>query len=187
MSERKKLQDLEAQAGVVLSEKREDQAFLDPKAYRDAMSEIASAVHIIATAGEAGSAGMTVTAVASVSDQPPTLLVCVNRQLASAQRFIDNGFFSVNSLAFADQALADVFAGRSGLHFEERFAHGQWRPGVTGAPLLASALATFECRLIEVKDVATHHVFIGEVLAAGRGPQAPNLLYHRRTYAKSED
>jgi flavin reductase (DIM6/NTAB) family NADH-FMN oxidoreductase RutF len=187
MSERKILQDQGTQAGVVLAEKLDAPAFLDPKAYRDAMSEIASAVHVIATAGAAGSAGMTVTAVASVSDQPPTLLVCVNRQLASAQRFIDNGVFSVNSLGVADQPLADVFAGRSGLHFEERFAHGQWKPGVTGAPLLDSALATFECRLIEVKDVATHHIFIGEVVSAERGPESPNLLYHRRAYVKSED
>ncbi len=121
--------------------KHED-CMVDGKAYRDAMSEIASPVHLIATDGLAGLSGMTVTALASVSDAPPTLLVCVNRHSPSAQRFIDNGVFSVNSLGVADRLLADIFAGRTDEHFAEKFTHGAWTPGKTGAPLLASAVAS---------------------------------------------
>jgi flavin reductase (DIM6/NTAB) family NADH-FMN oxidoreductase RutF len=160
---------------------------LDPQAYRDAMSEIASPVHLIATDGVAGAAGMTVTALASVSDHPPTLLVCVNRNSPSAQRFIDNGVFSVNSLGAADRPLADIFAGRTHEKFEEKFGHGAWTPGRTGAPVLTTALAAFDCRLIEVKEVATHHVFFGLVESVTRRDEGASLLYHRRKYAESLD
>jgi flavin reductase (DIM6/NTAB) family NADH-FMN oxidoreductase RutF len=159
---------------------------LEAKAYRDAMSEIASPVHLIATDGAAGLAGMTVTALASVSDQPPTLLVCVNRLSPSTKRFLDNGVFSVNSLCSEDIALADIFAGRTDEHFDQKFKHGVWRRGVTGSPLLESALATFDCRLIEVKDVSTHHVFFGAVESVTLRDKGANLLYHRRAYARSE-
>lgn len=157
----------------------------DPKAYRDAMSEIASPVHIVATDGPAGIAGMTVTALASVSDQPPVLLVCVNRSSPSAARFVANGVFSVNALAVEDRPLADIFAGRTHEHFCEKFTHGVWAPGASGAPLLASALARFECRLIDVKDVGTHHVFFGAVETASRRPEGDSLLYRRRAYGRS--
>jgi flavin reductase (DIM6/NTAB) family NADH-FMN oxidoreductase RutF len=164
---------------------------VDPKAYRDAMSEIASPVHIIATDGPAGIAGMTVTALASVSDQPAVLLVCVNRASPSARRFIDNGVFSVNALSVADRPLADIFAGRTHEHFGEKFVHGVWAPGPSGAPLLASALATFDCRLIDVKDMATHHVFFGAVQAVTFGrqpdPDSDGLLYRRRGYGRSAE
>ncbi len=158
---------------------------LEAKAYRDAMSEIASPVHLIATDGVAGLAGMTVTALASVSDHPATLLVCVNIHSPSTPRFIENGVFSVNSLGCEDQALADIFAGRTDEHFEHKFEHGVWRKGKTGAPLLESALANFDCRLIEVKDVSTHHVLFGAVEAVSRRDEGASLLYHRRAYTRS--
>jgi flavin reductase (DIM6/NTAB) family NADH-FMN oxidoreductase RutF len=164
---------------------KDEAGMLDAKAYRDAMSEVASPVHIVATDGAAGIAGLTVTALASVSDQPPILLVCVNRGSPSAQRFISNGVFSVNALGAADRPLADVFAGRTHEHFGEKFTHGVWTPGRTGAPLLQSALATFECRLIDVKDFGTHHVFFGAVEAVAHRPDGASLLYHRRGYGES--
>lgn len=166
--------------------RKDEFGMLDPKAYRDAMSDVASPVHIVATDGEAGIAGLTVTALSSVSDQPPILLVCVNRASPSAQRFINNGVFSVNTLGAADRALADIFAGRTHEHFGEKFAHGVWAPGRNGAPLLQSALANFECRLIDMKDVGTHHVFFGAVETVAHRPDGAGLLYHRRGYARSE-
>jgi flavin reductase (DIM6/NTAB) family NADH-FMN oxidoreductase RutF len=164
----------------------EEVLMVNPQAYRDAMSEIASPVHLIATDGPAGLAGMTVTALASISDHPPTLLVCVNRGSPSAPRFIENGVFSVNSLGAEDRALADIFAGRTHEHFDEKFRHGVWSKGPSGAPLLETALARFDCRLIDVKDVGTHHVFFGRVEAVARRDEGPSLLYHRRGYATSQ-
>ncbi|MBB4198090.1 hypothetical protein CCR94_20590 [Rhodoblastus sphagnicola] len=160
---------------------------IDPKDYRDAMSALASPVHIIATDGKAGPAGLTVTALASVTDSPATLLVCVNRETASAPRFIDNGFFTVNSLAAQDRELSDIFAGRTDEHFEKKFTHGLWKRSVNGQPALLSALACFECKLTEVKDVGTHHIFFGEVLAVARPAAGPSLIYHHRAYGRVGD
>lgn len=158
---------------------------IDPKSYRDAMSAIASPVHIVATDGEAGKAGLTVTALASITDTPATLLVCVNRGAPSAARFLANGWFSVSSLAGEDQALSDIFAGRTDEHFERKFVHGAWKSGAHGQPLLETALATFECRLTDIKDIGTHHVFFGEVLSVGGPAGGSCLIYHRRGYAQA--
>ncbi|MCW2273916.1 flavin reductase (DIM6/NTAB) family NADH-FMN oxidoreductase RutF [Rhodoblastus acidophilus] len=158
---------------------------IDPKDYRDAMSAIASPVHLLATDGKAGMAGLTVTALASITDSPATLLVCVNRGTPSGPRFIENGHFSVNSLAAADRDLSDIFAGRTDEHFERKFTHGLWKPGLHGQPALMSALACFECKLTEVKDIGTHHIFFGEVLAVARPALGPSLIYHRRAYGQA--
>ncbi|MCW2282844.1 flavin reductase (DIM6/NTAB) family NADH-FMN oxidoreductase RutF [Rhodoblastus acidophilus] len=158
---------------------------IDPKDYRDAMSAIASPVHLLATDGKAGKAGLTVTALASITDSPATLLVCVNRSTPSGPRFIENGYFSVNSLAAEDRELSDIFAGRTDEHFEKKFSHGLWKPGLHGQPALMTALACFECKLTEIKDVGTHHIFFGEVLAVARPAQGPSLIYHRRAYGQA--
>ena len=81
-------------------------------AFRQAMSRIAAPVYIVATDGPAGLAGLTATAVASVSDAPPILLVCVNRSLSSASRFIENGVFSVNALTGEDRLWPTISPGR---------------------------------------------------------------------------
>ena len=162
--------------------KTSGQAEPESQAYRDAMARIASAVHVVTTDGRAGRAGLTMTAVASISDSPPMLLICVNRTLHSGERLISNGVFCVNVLAAADQALADDFAGRTGLHREQRFGRGDWLTLATGAPVLASAISAFDCRIAEVRDVATHHVIIGAVEAVRTGPEYPSLAYHNRAY-----
>ncbi len=153
--------------------------------YREGMSRLATAVSVIATDGVAGLAGFTATAVASVSDDPPTLLVCLQRQAQSAQRLLANAAFSVNVLAADQRDVAEVFAGRTGLHLEDRFgirSRGAWIPGTLGIPVLEHALAAFECRLVEAKDVATHHVLFGEVAAVHLGASRSSLIYCGRQF-----
>jgi flavin reductase (DIM6/NTAB) family NADH-FMN oxidoreductase RutF len=146
------------------------------------MSRLATAVSIVATDGPAGRAGFTATAVASVSDDPPTLLVCLQRLAQSAPRLVANGSFSVNTLQAEQRDLAEIFAGRTGLHLDERFRHGQWSAGDTGIPVLAGSAAVFECRVVEVRDVATHHVVFGEVEAVRIGQRGPKLVYADRAF-----
>jgi flavin reductase (DIM6/NTAB) family NADH-FMN oxidoreductase RutF len=170
---------------AVLAAPAHDPKAADParsQAYRDGMARIASAVNIIATDGPAGRTGFTATAVASISDSPPTLLVCLNRASASAARLVANGVFCVNTLSAAQAGLAEDFAGRSGLHGEARFGNGIWSVLATGAPLLEGALASFDCRLVEVRDIATHHVLVGEVEAIRIGTAGESLVYLDRAY-----
>ncbi|MGH6822275.1 MAG: flavin reductase [Methylocella sp.] len=155
---------------------------LDPAQFRDAMSRVAAAVHIITTDGPAGLAGITATSVASITDEPPMMLFCINKTSPSAGRMISNGAFCINTLAASHAALADIFAGRTGHRLGERFAGGEWTKLATGAPVLRSAAAAFDCRLVEAKSVLTHFVMIGAVEAADFSPEGGNLSYAYRKY-----
>lgn len=150
--------------------------------YREGMSRLAAAVNVITTDGPAGLAGFTATAVTSVSDSPPTLLACMHKTAQSRERLLANGRFAVNVLAEGSEAIADTFAGRTGLHLDARFASVAWTAGEAGCPLIAGALVAFECRLSEVKDVATHHVLFGEVVGVRLGREQRGLAWLRRAY-----
>jgi flavin reductase len=155
---------------------------VDPARFRDAMSRVAAAVHIVTTNGPAGLAGITATSVASITDEPPMMLFCINKTSPSTARMIENGVFCINTLAPSHEALADIFAGRTGHYLDERFAGGEWAKLVTGAPVLRRAAAAFDCRLVEAKSVMTHFVMIGAVEAVDFGPEGGNLSYARRKY-----
>jgi len=158
------------------------QTALESSVFREAMSRLGAAVHIVTTAGLAGKTGFTATAVCSVSDEPPTLLVCLNRRSGSAPLLAQNGVFCVNTLGAGEEKLADLFAGRSGVQRHERFASGEWMTLRTGAPVLASAVVAFDCRAVEIKAVASHNVIFGVVEAVRLGPGGPALVYHQRAY-----
>jgi flavin reductase (DIM6/NTAB) family NADH-FMN oxidoreductase RutF len=154
----------------------------DPLLFRQGMSRVAGAVHLITTQGPSGPAGFTATAVTPVTDDPPTLLVCVNTSGRSATALLANGVFAVSTLAADDRVLADTFAGRSAVQGADRFGYGEWVEGATGCPLLASSLVAFECRVADARVVATHHVIIGEILNIRLGEPRPPLIYHGRHY-----
>ncbi len=88
-------------------------AAVDPARFREAMSRVGAAVHIITTDGPAGLGGFTASAVTSITVEPPMMLFCVSKASRSATKVMDNGVFCINTLARADQQLSDVFAGRT--------------------------------------------------------------------------
>jgi flavin reductase (DIM6/NTAB) family NADH-FMN oxidoreductase RutF len=155
---------------------------VDPERFREAMSRVGAAVHIVTTAGTAGTAGLTANAVTSVTAEPPTMLFCVNKTARAAPVILENGVFCVNTLASADQTLSDIFAGRTPHSAEERFSAGTWGTLTTGAPVLTSALAAFDCRILEVKEMSTHFILIGRVEAVEIAPKTEALMYVHRTY-----
>ena len=149
------------------------------------MSRLGAAVHVVTTAGPGGKTGATATAVCSVSDAPPTLLVCLNRRSQTNPVVLENGVFCVNTLGAAGAEIADIFAGRTGVHQgSDRFTVGEWIVLATGSPVLASAVIAFDCRIIEVRSVASHNVFFGAVEAVRLGPSGPALVYHERAYKR---
>lgn len=155
---------------------------VDAAGFREAMSRVAGAVHLVTTEGRAGKAGLTATALAPVSDDPPMLLVCLNRASRTAALAKANGVFAVSTLGAGHRALADIFAGRTDEHGEMRFDHGSWVKGAEGQPLLADALASFVVRIVGIEPVATHFVVIGEVVAVERGQAHAGLVYVRRGF-----
>jgi flavin reductase len=157
-------------------------ASVEPGVFREAMSRLGAAVHVVTTAGPAGKAGFTATAVCSVSDQPAMLLVCLNRGSSSAPILTQNGVFCVNTLGASEEKIADLFAGRGSASRSERFSVGEWTSLKTGAPVLASSVVAFDCRTIEIKAVASHYVVFGVVEAVRLGPSGSALVYHERAY-----
>ncbi len=150
--------------------------------YRDAMSHFAGAVHIVTTNGIKGKRGVTISACCSLSDDPPTLLVCLMRHNLKNHLFIENGNFCVNSLAGKHRSLADIFSRRYNYTETECFDRAQWGTLQTGAPSLSDALASFDCRLICWHEHATHYILIGEVIAINRNQEKDALIYLNRGY-----
>jgi len=150
--------------------------------FREAMSRLGAAVHVVTTAGPAGKAGFTATAVASVSDNPATLLVCLNRRSQVTPILRENGVLCVNTLRAGGDPVADLFAGRTGVAMAERFTGSDWMTLQTGAPVLPSAVIAFDCRVVEIKAVGTHNVIIAGVVALRLGEPGPALVYHERAY-----
>ena len=155
---------------------------VEPALFREAMSRLGAAVHVITTAGPAGKAGTTATAVCSVTDAPPMLMVCLNRRSQTNPVVLENSVFCVNTLGAAGAQIADIFAGRTGVQGTERFNIGEWSVLATGSPVLLSAVIAFDCRISEVRLVGSHNVFFGAVESVRLGPSGPALVYHDRAY-----
>jgi len=156
---------------------------MDPTAFRNAMSRLGAAVSVVTSDGPAGICGTTVTAVSSVTDTPATLLVCINRNSWANRTIRANGNLCVNVLSEADVALANLFAGRSSLSMEDRFAGLERRSLATDAPLLPGVLAAFDCTVQEVVEAGTHSIFLARVEDILLGRDAGALIYFQRRFS----
>lgn len=148
-------------------------------AFREGMSRLGAAVNVVTTDGPAGRYGMTATAVCSVTDSPPTLLVCINQSARSHDMFVQNGVLCVNVLSGAHEDLSSRFAR---LNDEDRFASTAWERGVTGAPILPDALTAFDCKIVDRLVRGTHSVFMCEVVTTLNGSEQDGLLWFGRRY-----
>jgi flavin reductase (DIM6/NTAB) family NADH-FMN oxidoreductase RutF len=157
---------------------------IEPPAFREAMSRLGAAVHVITTAGPAGKLGSTATAVCSVSDAPASLLVCLHRSSQTNPAVLENGVFCVNTLGEDGADIADLFAGRTGVTGSDRFTNNAWGTLSTGSPVLHCAVVAFDCRLVELRSVGSHNVFFGAVENVRLGPSGRVLVYHDRSYKR---
>lgn len=159
-----------------------DRMSVQSKDYRDAMAHYAGHVQLLTTTFQGVRRGVTVTAACSVSDDPPTVLACLNRSNPNNHIYLESGFFALNTLAVQHQAMAAAFAGFDGKSGEERFAMADWDTIATGSPTLLDASAVFDCRLLEHKPMATHMVLFGEVVGLRVGPVQSALLFMDREW-----
>ncbi len=149
--------------------------------FRNAMSLLTTAVNVITTEGEAGLHGFTASAVCSVTDTPPTLLVCMNQSSRSHAHFVDNRRLSVNVLGTPHEQISNAFAS-SKFSSEERFKLGSWTTLETGSPILQDALVSFDCEIEQIQAVGTHSVFMCRVVAIKQSQQEESLVYFNRAY-----
>jgi len=154
---------------------------IDIDAFRNGMALLGGAVSVITTDGAAGKFGFTATAVTSVTAEPPTLLVCMNRNSYANEHFKKNGVLCVNVLAGSHQQLSGDFANPK-LTSDERFASHAWSRLSSGAPALDEALVNFDCRIDEMHEVGSHTVFYCQILDARQSGSEEALVYFNRAY-----
>ena len=134
--------------------------------FKQGMRALTGGVTIIGAYGPDGApVAMTATAVSSLSAEPPSLLVCVNRSASIATALARLARFSVNVLAADQIDVAKAFGGQLDVRGTGRFIYGNWRRmDDTEVPVLTGSRVTFECEVSHVHDWATHHIVIGTVL-----------------------
>jgi flavin reductase (DIM6/NTAB) family NADH-FMN oxidoreductase RutF len=136
---------------------------VSPDDFRGAMRHLVGGVSVI-TAGRGDDVtGMTVTSVSSLSLDPPTLIVSVNRASSTWPLIERHGVFGVNILTADQLDIAERFAGTNGLKGRERFAGAEWIIRASSAPLLVGALAAIDCEVEEVIERHSHAIVIGRV------------------------
>jgi cob(II)yrinic acid a,c-diamide reductase len=156
---------------------------LDAKDFKLAMRQCAGAVALVTVGAEHGTrTGLTVTSACSLSDNPPSLIVCVNRNASAHTRIREERAFAINFLHEDHALLALTFSGQKGVNGDDRFAFGQWTHGATGAPVLTGAVAAFDCVLAQEFETKTHSIFVGEVQGATHSATATPLVYLRSSF-----
>lgn len=156
---------------------------VDRQTFRDGMARLAAAVNIITSTGMAGWCGFTASAVCSVTDNPPTLLVCMNKSSQSHQTIRTSKVLCVNTVAGPHEELSALFSGAGGVKdMATRFAGGDWTTMVTGSPALCGATVSFDCRIVQTTELGTHAVFFCEVVAIREGDDVEGLVYFGRKF-----
>lgn len=155
-----------------------------PAAFRAGLRRLAGGVTIVATGDRGDRAGLTATAVMSLTAEPPRVAVAINRSAQAHDRILAERRFSINLLAADHGPLARLFAGgdpaRAG---EARFEDALWTTGKTGAPLLAPAAASLDCRLADTVTFESHTLMIGRVAEVRARDAATALVYHDGCFA----
>lgn len=152
------------------------------KQFREAMAHLCAAVNIITTDGVHGRCGITASAVCSVSDDPPTMLVCINQSSALHGVFAGNGRLCINVLPADHQELARHFAGMTKLPMDARFAQHAWVEGELGMPLLTDALASLEGEIVDTKTMGSHSVMFIRVAHIALRGDGDGLTYFSRQF-----
>ncbi len=137
-------------------------AAIGPDAFKAGMRRLAGGVAIVATEHQGVRQGLLVSAVTSVSSEPPTLLISLNRTASCRGPVLDSGRFTVNLLGRADRATAELFGDPR--RRAQRFATRRWAPLLTGAPALEGCLATLDCRVQAALEMHSHSLVFGNVV-----------------------
>jgi flavin reductase (DIM6/NTAB) family NADH-FMN oxidoreductase RutF len=150
--------------------------------FRGAMRHLAGGVSVITVGLGKEITGMTVTSVSSLSVDPPTLIVSINRESSSWPLLKRYGFFGVNILTADQIDVADRFTGKDGLKGAARFAGAQWVTRASGVPLLVGALAAIDCEVEDIVERHSHAIVIGRVLDIQASTRTAALAYWQGQY-----
>jgi flavin reductase (DIM6/NTAB) family NADH-FMN oxidoreductase RutF len=150
--------------------------------FRGAMRHLAGGVSVITVGRGKDITGMTVTSVSSLSVEPPTLIVSINRESSSWPLLKRHGFFGVNILTADQLDVAERFTGKGGLKGADRFAGAQWTTRVSGVPLLVGALSAIDCEAEDIIERHSHALVVGRVLDIQASQRTAALAYWQGRY-----
>jgi len=152
---------------------------VDSTVLRDVMGRFATGVTVVTAMDGGRPVGFTCQSFVSLSLEPPLVALAPAKTSTSWPRIRRAGSFCVNVLSDRQAAVCRAFARSGG----DKFTGVDWRPGVTGAPVLRSTLAWVECRLEAIHDAGDHELVVGRVLALHTGEGTP-LLFYRSRFAR---
>ena len=162
---------------------------IEPQAFKEVMACWASGVTIVTTQSKAETLyvplGMTVSSFASVSLEPPQILVCVNHKAHTYAAIEEIGYFAVNLLGVDHLEWGVRFAGLRP-EVTDRFEGIAWLTAQTGAPILPGVLGWLDCHLCHTFASGDHTIFVGDVVACGVCSAGAPLLYYRRNWRQLE-
>jgi len=150
--------------------------------FRNAMRQLSGGVSVITAGKGKDISGMTVTSVSSLSVDPPSLIVSLNRESSSWPLVKRYGFFGVNILTSDQVDIAERFTGKGGLKGADRFAGAQWTTRASGVPLLEDALAAIDCEVEDIVERHSHAIVIGRVLDVAVSARTAALAYWQGRY-----
>ncbi|QHB17452.1 4-hydroxyphenylacetate 3-monooxygenase, reductase component [Mannheimia pernigra] len=149
--------------------------------FREAMAHLSSAVSIVTTNGVAGKAGLTVSSVSSVTDAPPTILFCINKNSHVHDIIKQNGKVCINVLSHEQADIAKHFASILESTMEERFSWDIWDNGFDDQPVLRRAISALQGNIIDAHAVGTHTIFVVEISHIDVKPNH-SLIYFARQF-----
>lgn len=159
---------------------------VDADAFRRVLGQWPSGVTVVSTTVADGWHGMTASAFASVSLDPPLISVAIGRGARSHDLISDADAFAVSILSKDQVTHGERFAGMHA-DVEDRTEGIQVETAETGCPVLLDALGWLDCRVWQAYDGGDHTIFVGEVVAAEVNPATAPLLYHDRAWGQFSD
>ena len=155
-----------------------ERAKLDSPRFREVMGHLPTGVSIVTGAGADGPVGLAVGAFMSISLEPPLVAVSPAKSSTSWPAIRASGRFCVNVLSEHQAELARRFAVSGG----EKFAGTDWRPGPSGSPILAGAVAWIDCRIDSEQEAGDHWLVLGAVIELDVEAEAEPLIFHRGAF-----
>lgn len=141
-----------------------------PAAFKGVMRHFPTGVAVVTSLRNGEPRGVTVSSFASVSADPPTVLICINREARSYLFISSSKIFCVNFLAGDQRHLAERFAGKLR---ENQFEGIGYHIDVSGAPVLDGTVGHLDCAVVEEHAVESHSIFIGRVIASSSRGGSP--------------
>lgn len=160
--------------------------YVETAVFKNALRAIVGSVSIVASGRDDDRRGLTVTAAVSLCVDPPMVLACINRSAEAHDVILRTGAFSWNVLSADQIQLAERFAALDGSKGASRFSPADWSERVTGVPVLNQSVCSFDCRLQDSVEVATHTIMIGAVVAQVHNQDRVPLIYSSGKFGRIE-